>query len=793
MKKICISKDWLFREKTSISFRYTGQYKTVDLPHDYEVSKPRTKHATAGWGNGFYEAGAADYAKFIKFDKEEHVILDIDGAYMCAEVSLNEDIIIMHPHGYTPLLVDLTDRIVWGVNNRIGIKTLPHQPSARWYSGAGIYRDVFLWTGGKVRIEPWDLYMVTKDVTGTDAVVEMRAEVASDIDGMADVNIKILDDSENVLIDYNESIAVSSAEKTKLIREFSMSDVKLWNVGEGNLHKIEVTISQDGQVTDTFEQTFGIRLVKANAKDGLTINGRHINMQGGCIHHDHGAIGAAAFPVAEERKVMNLKNAGFNALRIAHNPPSLALMEICDREGILVMDEAFDMWRLPKRDHDYHLFFADWWDRDISYMVLRDRSHPSVISYSIGNEIRERGGVCDGAIWSKRLCDEVRKYDETRFVTAGICACEGVEIQGAPDDYIEMMDKRKLVIINPPISDTEPIWLDRTEGHAKHLDIVGYNYGYTRYASDHELLPDRVIWGSETHSLTFYDSWKAVEENNHVIGDFVWTACDNMGEVGTGRFEWGTKKLSGGFVADYPWRTCFQGDLDLCGYRRPPSYFRESIWKKSTAPKIFTTHPKHNGEDFTGTLWHWWDVLDTWNFEDEYLGTLVKTDVYTVADEVKFTLNGKVVGTAKTESGVASIDIPYERGVVEAEAITNGKVVGHATLQTVGEAYKIHVVPEKDSFKADRRDLCYFQIIIEDKDGNRIPDAGTELSCIVDGAELMCIFSGNPNNEDQYTSNKCHAFEGRALAVVRTANPGDVKIIVGADGIESGFATVKAE
>lgn len=793
MKKICISKDWLFREKESITFRFSEDYKTVDLPHDYEISKPRSKYAAAGYGNGFFESGASDYAKFIKFDKEEHVILDIDGAYMCAEVSLNEDIIIMHPHGYTPLLVDLTDRIVWGVHNRIGIKTLPLQPSARWYSGAGIYRDVFLWTGGKVRIEPWDLYMVTKDVTGKDAVVEMRAEIASDTDGVTDVNVKILDDEENILMDHSESIDVYSAEKTKFIREFSMKNVKLWNVGEPNLHKIEVTLSQDGQVTDTFEQTFGIRLVKATAKEGLTINGRHINMQGGCIHHDHGALGAMAFPAAEERKVKNLKNAGFNALRIAHNPPSLALLEACDREGILVMDEAFDMWRLSKRDQDYHLWFADWWDRDISYMVLRDRSHPSVISYSIGNEIRERNGISDGAIWSKKLCDEVRKYDETRFVTAGICNCDGAELKNAPDDYIEMMEKRNLVVYNPPISDTNPIWLDRTEGHAKYLDIVGYNYGYERYALDHKILPDRVMWGSETHSLTFYDSWKAVEENSYVIGDFVWTACDNMGEVGAGRFEWGVTQLTGGFLADYPWRTSFQGDMDLCGYRRPPSYFREAIWKKSTSPKIFTTHPKHNGENFVGTLWHWWDVLDTWNFEDEFLGKPVKTDVYTVADEVRFILNGKLIGTAKTMSAVASLDIPYERGILEAEAVTDGKVVGNATLKTVGKPSKIHVIPEKEYFTADRRDLCYFQIIIEDDEGNRIPDAKTELSCIVDGAELMCIFSGDPQNEDQYTSNKCHAFEGRALAVVRTANPGNVRIIVGAEGLETGMAEVKAK
>ena len=326
--------------------------------------------------------------------------------------------------------------------------------------------------------------------------------------------------------------------------------------------------------------------------------------------------------------------------------------------------------------------------------------------------------------------------------------------------------------------------------------MCGYNYLYYRYSSDHELFPERVIWGSETQVLKFYDSWKAVLENDHVVGDFTWNAYDNLGEAGTGRLLWerdGTIDTKNLTLGEYPWRSCYQGDLDLCGYRRPQSYFREAVWIGGTEPKVFTTHPEHYGEKFTGTGWHWHDVLDTWTFEDEYVGKPVKCEVYTDADEVEWILNGKVLGRSKPEKAIAYFDIPYEKGELVTVTYKNNEECGRSELHTVGSAQTLSIEPEKEVIKADNRDLCYLNIVVTDCNGERVPNAGNELECTVTGGELMGIFSGDPCNEDQYGSNKCHAFYGRALAIIRSNSAGEIKVTVSGKKLYSAEITVVAE
>ncbi len=534
---------------------------------------------------------------------------------------------------------------------------------------------------------------------------------------------------------------------------------------------------------------FGIRTIYADAKSGLLLNGKPIKLRGGCIHHDHGVLGAAAFPAAEERKIRLLKEAGFNAVRCAHNPPSFALLEVCDRLGIIVMDEAFDSWNKQKREHDYHMFFSDWWARDISYMVLRDRNHPCVISYSIGNEIGEIDGTSDAAIWSKRLADEVRKYDDTKLVTSGIqklFARRGAE-ECDPEDYKEYMKEHH----RHPGREA----LNRaTLPYEEPLDIVGLNYYYENCLFEHECYPDRVFWGSETHALTFYDSWKLTAENPYIIGDFTWTAYDNMGEVGTGRSKWARDgEINGISIAGYPWRTCYQGDFDLCGFRRPQSYFREAIWKGGLAPKIFTTHPEHFGEGFSGTGWHWYEVDETWTFDDKYIGRPVKAETYTDADKIEWLVNGKKIGESVPEKAIATIETVYEKGSITAVAYKNGKEASRYTLETTGEAAMVQITPEKYELICDRRDLCYFDITVTDKEGRVVSAAENELSCTVTGGELMGIYSGDPANEDKYASNRCHAFKGRALAIVRTENAGNVTLTVSADALAGASVTVSAK
>ena len=779
MQKVCISKDWLF---TGPEY---GKWESVDLPHDYAISQPRDPHAPGGGSNGFFQGENGRYVKFFKPEDSPHLILDLDGAYMNAEVRLNGDLLAIHPYGYTPFLVELTDKLIGGTN-KLDIRTNGHQPSTRWYSGAGIYRDVFLWSGGTDRTEPWDGFITTPAADEKQAQVRVSYEIRSDLDGEALVCAEIPG-----IISASTPVKVKAGEKTPLTLTLTVENPDLWTPETPSLYQLHTTISVNGQVTDTADNTFGIRTISFDATHGFRLNGKSRKMRGGCIHHDHGVLGAMAFPAAEERKLRLLKEAGFDAVRIAHNPPSLALLEVCDRIGMMVMDEAFDMWNDGKNANDYHLWFADWCMRDISYMVKRDRNHPCVMSYSIGNEIKERDGKSDGAWWSEKLADEVRKYDTTRPVTSGICGSWHFREHIDPDDYWDT--------VSPFYCDDKENWFasakwaDYTQGYMAPLDIVGYNYWYDRYEEDHVRFPDRVIWGSETHTLKFYHSWNTVKRLPYVIGDFTWTAIDNLGETGTGRSCWARDgHIPGISVAGYPWRSCYQGDLDLCGYRRPQSYFRESVWLGSTEPKIFTTHPEHYGEGFSGTGWHWYDVLDTWTFEDEYLGKPVKAEVYTDADEILWYLNGRELGTSKPENGIATFDIPYEKGTLSVKAMKNGTECGCSSLHTVGSPAQISVIPEKEGLLANNRDLCYFRITVEDAQGNRVPNARDALTCLVDGGELLGIFSGDPKNEDQYTSNRCHAFEGRALAVVRTKNPGAVTVTVGAKNLRNGMAQVTA-
>ena len=781
MKKICISKNWTFSSPD------IDRDIKVDIPHDFLIKQPRNPKSSAGAQNGFFDGTWGAYSKYVKFGDEAHYILDIDGAYACARIYLNNDLLDMHPHGYTPYLVDISDRAVRGINNLVKITTQNIQPSTRWYSGAGVYRDVFLWSGGKVRIEPWDMFINTLSVDNGCGKVEFKTEISSDTETEAEIEFCITD-ADGCTVCTEKKNVNAHIGKSSDVTVIDIENAKLWDIENPYLYTVTAVISVCGEITDTFETKFGIRTISADLKNGFMINGKTVKLRGGCIHHDHGALGSAESKDTVARKIAKLKDVGFNSIRTSHYPPSLALLEKCDEEGIIIMDEAFDMWNEPKNQLDYSLFFRDWWDRDVKYMVMRDRNHPCVVSYSIGNEISERNGRSDGYEWSRKIADEIRKYDSTKLVTSGICGLWDVyQIpDDAPDDYKKFCKKK----LNDNCSDQEDLWAKLTKKYIEPLDIVGYNYLFERYESDNKLFPERVIWGSETHALNFYDSWHEVMKLDNVIGDFTWTAYDNLGEAGTGRSLWARDGFIPGIsLADYPWRTCYQGDLDLCGFRRPQSYFREAVWIGNNEPKIFTTHPMHYKEEFSGTHWHWYDVIDTWTFDDEYIGKPVKCDVYTDADEIMFVLNGKEIGKVKPEKAIASIDIPYEKGELKAIAFKDGKEQKSSVLKTTGAADKINVTVEKSYGIGE---LIFFDIEITDIDGNRIADASNEIECEVYGGELAGIFSGCPNNEDDYASNKCHVFRGRALAVIkRDPNACTSGVIIKSNGLKCGNAVTK--
>lgn len=785
MKKICISADWKFKNLTNGT-----QYEDIDLPHDYQIKQKRTPDGTED--NGFFPDTVGKYVKYLSLEKNRHYILDIDGAYMCAQVMLNEQYLGMHPYGYTPFLVDLTPHILENMTNKLVITTSPLKNSTRWYSGNGIYRDVFLWEGGEVRIEPWDLFISTVNANKDKATLRVKYTLNADEESDVDVAFEIISEGSSVKKKAVSTKAVKGKTNGTLL--INLSSPLLWDIEAPNLYTLHTEIFRNGIRVDETDTVFGIRTVTADAKNGLLLNGRSIKLRGGCIHHDHGELGAAAYPVAEERKLRKLKEAGFNAIRCTHNPSSLALLEACDRLGIIAMDEAFDVWNIPKCQFDYHLFFSDWWARDISYMVLRDRNHPCVFSYSIGNEILEINGTSKASEWSKKLCDEVRKYDDTRFVTSALQKAFARKFsfdETDPDDYREFIKKRFEELKRPEITNTV------TLPYEKPLDIVGVNYYADRYGVDHEMYPDRVLWGSETRAIRFYRSWKGVTENSFVLGDFTWTAYDNIGEAGAGRFFWGRDidpsvnriYLSGN---SYPWRNCYQGDFDLCGFRRPQSYFRESIWRENTQPRIFVTHPEHYGEPFMGTEWHWYDVDECWTYDDIYEGRPIKAETYTSADRIEWFVNGKKVGESQPIEGIASIDTIYEKGSIRAVAYKNGEAYSEYTLSTVDKPSRIALFPEKEEIFADGRDLCYIPISLNDKNGCLVVNDDKEISCVVRGGKLLALFSGDPKTEDDVNSNSCHTFKGHALAIVSTKKSGTVYVTVFGNGLSSQTVTLRA-
>ena len=801
MQKQSLNLDWTFREKDVFFLEIPKEAQRIDLPHDYIINRPRSASAYGGAPNGFFGDGEGVYEKILEIPDAwagKRIVLDVDGAYMNAEVELDRQLIAMHPYGYTPFLADCTGRLTPGTHH-LKIKTQSRQPSTRWYSGGGLYRGVSLWVGEETGILPWDLFVSTPLVSAGKALVkaEVTLSTAAAAPKEAAVTASVIDARGETVAEGVLHTQVIPGEKRQSGLGLTVDHPALWSPEAPNLYTLWVKVSVPGQAEETAETVFGIRKYEADAEKGLRLNGKPIKLKGGCIHHDHAFLGSAAYPRAEERKIQILKAAGYNAVRISHYPPSLAMLEVCDREGMILLDEAFDCWRIGKVAMDYHLYFEDWWERDVTAMVMRDRNHPCVFSYSIGNEIGERDGSGDGYTWAHRIADKIRSLDSTHFVTSAVCGIfdadafeQAVKEAGGPDkvNFQNLAQKQK----------DRDVWGMKTADYASALDVVGYNYLYERYAEDRTKFPGRVIIGTETHPFNTYDYWKATMDNPHVIGDFIWTAFDNLGEAGVGRVVWKNSNEDHGFMGGYPWRSCFQGDMDLCGYRTAQSFYREIMWEAfeggSDKMALYTTHPCHYGEEFWGTGWHWREVEDTWTYGEEWIGKPVSVFAYADAEEVEFLLNGLSQGKARVEKLEATLDIPYEQGRLEAVAYRGGKKIACAVLETTGPAVRITAAADRPEIHADRQDLAYVALTLTDEKGARVPYETRTIHFEVSGAgRLAGLGNGNPCTEENYGTPFCLAYEGRAMAAVIAERPGDIQIKAWAEGIEPTEIRIRAK
>ena len=614
-------------------------WQPVTLPHDAMISKARDANNPSSRQGAYFPGGVANYRKKFFVPEEWHgqcVQVEFDGVYMNAEVSVNGRPVHFQPYGYSSFLVDLTPHLKYGQENTVGVlANNTAQPNSRWYSGTGIYRHVWLRNGGKLHIPAWGVSITTPVVNPEECVIQVSTELA----GLDSLEGAIL---RSTVLDAHGGVAAQVETHTRLAEVQQIMLVKnarLWSVDEPTLYTLLSEVWQNGTLVDAESTQFGIRSIEIDADNGLRLNGKPLKMKGGCIHHDNGPLGAASYDRAEERKLELLKSAGYNAIRTAHNPPSPAMLDACDRLGFLVIDESFDAWVLPKVPNDYHLYFQDWWQRDTAAMVRRDRNHPCVILWSIGNEIFESMGNPLGAEWSQRQADYVRSLDPSRLVTSGMM-----------NNFLEDLAKGDMdgsFKLRPVPEDPEnDSWARKTAAFIKPLDVVGYNYMAQRYAVDQARFPGRVIAGTETWGHMMYTFWTETVNQPNVIGDFVWTAFDYLGEAGGGAVSFEGKAR---MRAPYPYHLYGCGDFNICGFKRPQSYYRDLLWGLRTAPFIAVLDPQHYGLPIGITPWGWEPVLDTWTFPGQE-GKPTQVDVYAIDEEVEVLVNG-VFGGAQTRRG----------------------------------------------------------------------------------------------------------------------------------------------
>ena len=797
-------------------------WRALDLPHDFSVEDlpPRPNGANgegALWGTsvlpirvgpfdtelsaggrdtGWFVGGTGWYRKRFSAatvpDGGQVEIL-FDGVYMNSDVWLNGQLLGNHPYGYTAFAYDLTPHLRRTGENVLAVRVRNDGRNSRWYSGSGIYRHVRLNTTGSVRVPLWGMFVTTPEVSKDNASVKVAVRIENRAQAAQDVTVRIrLLDAKNASAGTRDALqSIAAGGSTEVEQLFAVAAPQLWSIATPQLYRAEVELLVGGKTTDTVATSFGIRKVEVDAERGLRINGEPVKLKGGCLHHDNGLLGACAIDRAEERRVELMKAHGFNAIRTSHNPPSSAFLDACDRLGMLVLDEAFDQWERQKNAQDYHLYFAEWWQRDLSAMVLRDRNHASVIMWSIGNEIPERAQP-RGVEIAKQLTDHIKTLDPTRPITAAINGGRGGEGQDAAFQY---------------------------------LDIGGYNYLPNLYEADHARFPNRVMVGTESFPRQSWASWRPVEKNAYVIGDFVWTGMDHLGESSIGNAQLNTPARGGGPGAasgpggpggaagpgaagaagaapaagapaggfggfggmgggstislPFPWFNCYCGDIDLIGQPKPQWFHRRVFWGLSKL-EMAVQRPVPEGRTEIISPWGWSDELRGWTWPGSE-GKTVKVRVYSSGDHVRLLLNGKEIGTkavsAETE-WKAEFEVPYAAGELKAEALSNGGKIAELAFKTAGKPARLRLKADRASISRSRNDLSYVTLEVLDQAGELVPDAVVPVAFSISGAaELSAVGTANPKDVQSFRRLQPKTFHGRCLAIVRPKGTAGVAMV----------------
>jgi beta-galactosidase len=745
-----------------------SQWREVDLPHDWRIEDlpvfpddpdrirgPFDRDAKNGTYPGFTIGGQGWYRKHFRLTEPRPGRCEIafEGVYMNSDVWINGHLLGNQPNGYTPFSYDLTPFLSPTGDNLIAVRVRDIDTFARWYPGSGIYRHVWLDVLPRsARLARWGAAVITRGIEHGSADIEIETELVDTHTGLTLVS--------QVLDAAGRTIWMETRPAASLVRQAChIGDARLWSAEAPHLYMLVSELRSGPTVLDHLETPFGVRIITFDAARGMAVNGVPTKLRGGCIHHDHGILGAAAFDMAEERKVALLKARGFNALRPSHNLFSPAFLRACDRLGMMVICETFDSWLDPKFPNDYSNYFNRTWQSDLRAIVRSARNHPSIIMWSIGNEIPGRYKP-EGMQMQWQIANEVRRLDCTRAVTAALNGFAGHEAIAAEGTTRKESGRGR----------GRAGWL--------FLDVAGYNYKLADYERDHARFPEQVFMGTESFAKDIFAIWELTDRLNWLIGDFVWVAMDYLGEASMGFAKW-------------PWVNAYSGDLDITGTQKPQSLARDVAWGLSKLELAVQRPDKQTIGNAIGP-WGWPDELPSWNWPGaEHKPLTVR--IYTAGNEVELILNGRTLEkrpvSANNMKSIA-IEVPYAPGTLEAVAFRDGREIARRRIETVGPAVAIRLTPERFGGGGAHCDVSYIGLELVDARGRLVPDAEVQLDVAVHGAGVLAAFgSADPLASGSYQSGTTKSWRGRALIVIRgTGKTG--RAVIQADG--PGFPSVSA-
>lgn len=777
----------------------TAPGKPVTLPHDAMLAEPRTALSAGGTNTGWYEGHDYEYQRTLTVPENELAdthILEFEGVYHNAEVWLNGQKAAFRPYGYTNFYVDCAPYLHAGENELRVIARNADQPNSRWYSGAGIYRPVQLWTAGGAHIALNGVKIRTLSLDP--AVVEVRVKTTA---------------PGTVRLTVDDLPAVQQESDGEAVFTRTLDNARLWTPETPNLYTCRVSFADD-EVTETF----GVRKVEWGM-DGFLLNGKRYIIQGACIHHDNGLLGAVCDPDAVARKVRLLKENGYNAIRSAHNPCSKALLAECDRQGMLVMDEYIDHWYIHKTEHDYVDYFNEWWHQDLTDMVEKDYNHPCVVLYSTGNEVSETAQK-RGIALTKEMTDFLHGLDDSRPVTCGVniffnflsSIGFGVYSDEKAKKEAERAEKakqrgektaKKKAVGSQFFNNLAGLLGDefmkrgatlhgcdvKTRDAFANMDIAGYNYGIYRYKHDLKKYPQRLILGSETFCNDAYKFRELAKQEPRLVGDFVWAGMDYLGEVMVGSWEYADYAET--FDGGPGWVSAGSGRIDLTGKPLGEALYTRVALEADNGPYIAVCPVNHTGDRHSPSAWKMTNAMPSWSWTG-CEGCKANVEVYARAARVELVLNGHTVGSKTLKNDcLARFSIPYESGTLEAVSYDAADhEIGRCKLQSAGGTTRLTLDAEEPTVKPGH--LCYIRLRYTDENGITKPLVRGNIQVQVRGGTLVGLGSACPFNKHSYLDSETDTYYGEALAIVRMGD-GDAMTIAASDGEYSAELTVPAQ